>query len=304
MRFALSVGCAIGLSLAPYAATTAQAEQSCTYTLSPLSITVPGGGGSGQVNVTTGAGCAWTASTGTPWLSITTRTGVGSGVVPWTAVTNTLATQRIGILTIAGRDIFVIQYQPSGATSPPGSPRSLSSSVSGSSVTLSWAAPDSGGTPSTYIVAAGSTSGSTNIASFSTGNALTTLTVNNVANGRYFVRVSAQNSRGASVPSNEVTVTVPQECTTLGSPPSALQSSLSGRQATLVWGAPLDAVVTEYVIEVGSGPGMADLAMFHTGSNATTMTAPAAPGTYVVRVRAIGPCGATPPSDEIVVVVR
>src|SRR6187401_1137560 len=94
-RFAL----AFVVLLAP--ASMADAGQGCTFTVNPLSTTVSGDGGSGQISVKTGAGCSWTASTGTPWLSVSLGGGVGSGSVTWVAAANTLRSQRLGSLTVA-----------------------------------------------------------------------------------------------------------------------------------------------------------------------------------------------------------
>ncbi|MBI3490277.1 MAG: fibronectin type III domain-containing protein [Acidobacteria bacterium] len=92
--------------------------------------------------------------------------------------------------------------------SAPGAPTRLAASVNRSTVTLSWNVASSGGLPTSYIVEAGSTSGASNLANFDTGNALTILSTNDVANGTYFVRVRARNAAGTSGPSNEVVAAV------------------------------------------------------------------------------------------------
>src|SRR5918996_267395 len=79
--------------------------QSCTYSLSTLSMIVPGPGGTGTV--TTGPGCPWSASSDKSWLTVLTASGVGSGSVTWSAVANTLPYTRLGYLTIGGISIFV-----------------------------------------------------------------------------------------------------------------------------------------------------------------------------------------------------
>jgi hypothetical protein len=63
--------------------------------------------------------------------------------------------------------------------------------------------------------------------------------------------------------------------------------------------------VTAYVIEAGSGPGLADLAIADTGSTMGTATfARVSRGTYYVRVRAKNACGLSAGSSEVVVTVR
>ena len=294
------------------------AEQGCTYTLAPLTLTVPGTGGTGDVSVTTAPGCGWTASSDKPWISIQPASGVGSATLTWTAVVNSLATQRIGYLTIGGRSIFVVQLQPPAGppppppppppgpppSTPPGAPSQLAAAVSGASLTLTWGAPSSGGTVTNYVLAVGSAPGWTNIGAFSTGTAQTSFSANNVPNGVYFARVSGQNANGTGPASNEVNFTVAPGCTTAPPAPPLLQSSVSGRMVTLTWTAPLNGVVAAYAIEAGSAPLLANLAVVNTGSVATTFSANAAPGTYFVRVRALAACGSSPPSPEVVVDVR
>lgn len=68
----------------------------------------------------------------------------------------------------------------------------LSAVVSGSSVTLSWAAP-----------------GLANLARFALLPGETGLQVPDVPPGTYFVRVRSANGTGEGIASNEVTVTVP-----------------------------------------------------------------------------------------------
>ena len=88
---------------------------------------------------------------------------------------------------------------------PPSSP-SLSHTVSGSTVTLSWAAPAFG--PVTeYIVEAGSATGLSNLAVSRVGNVLTQ-SFAGVPPGTYYVRVRAVNALGASIASNERIVIV------------------------------------------------------------------------------------------------
>ena len=51
---------------------------------------VPIGGGAGSVNVQTTAGCGWTATSGAPWITITSGgSGAGNGAVQFTAAANT-----------------------------------------------------------------------------------------------------------------------------------------------------------------------------------------------------------------------
>jgi Zn-dependent metalloprotease len=82
----------------------------CTYSLSESQVFVGAGGGSGTVSVDTGtSACAWTASTGTPWLSVTSGDGAGTGAAGFTALPNPSATPRTGSITVAGQTVTVYQ---------------------------------------------------------------------------------------------------------------------------------------------------------------------------------------------------
>jgi hypothetical protein len=81
----------------------------CTYTIAPTSQTFPVLGGAGTVTVTTTAACAWTASSNSPWLTITSgAAGTGSGTVGFSVAANPAAS-RTGTLTIAGQTFTVTQ---------------------------------------------------------------------------------------------------------------------------------------------------------------------------------------------------
>lgn len=95
-----------------------------------------------------------------------------------------------------------------GATNAPGAPAAVTAAVSGSTVTLAWTAPLSGGAPTTYWLEAGSAPGASNLANFSTGSTTTGYVATGVPNGTYYVRVRAGNAFGISAASNEVTIVV------------------------------------------------------------------------------------------------
>jgi hypothetical protein len=81
-------------------------------------------------------------------------------------------------------------------------------------------------------------------------------------------------------------------------PPLSLAFSVSGRVVTLTWGASIAA--SEYRIEAGSAPGLADLYSASVGSH-LSLTTPAPPGRYYVRVRARDPHGVSAVSNEVVI---
>jgi hypothetical protein len=184
--------------------------------------------------------------------------------------------------------------------SPPTSPRNLTASIRGSSVTLTWSPPADGRQVSAYRVDVGSAPGLVDLAVIPAG--LTTSFTADAPNGSYFVRVRAQNPVGLSEPSNEVVVTVGAgPCGVPGAPKSRTYSR-SGSTVTLNWIPPAGGPsATSYVVEAGSRTAAADLAIIDTGGAVSTLSATAPPGHYFVRVRGRVACGTGAPSNEVIV---
>ncbi len=90
---------------------------SCSYTLSPPSATFNPPGGNGSVAVVTTAGCAWTATSNTSWLVVTSgSSGNGNGSVGYSVSVNATAGLRTGTLTIGGQP-FTVQQSGGGSCS-------------------------------------------------------------------------------------------------------------------------------------------------------------------------------------------
>ena len=81
---------------------------SCAATINPTSENLPVGGGAGTaVTVTITSGCAWTATTTDPWISVTSgASGNGNGTVNFTATANS-GPSRSGSISIAGQTLAV-----------------------------------------------------------------------------------------------------------------------------------------------------------------------------------------------------
>jgi len=105
----------------------------------------------------------------------------------------------------AEEQLIVANSNPSACTS---APRGLASSVSGSTVTLTWNAPATG-TASSYVVQAGSQAGGADLANFDTGSTAPTLVASGVGSGSYYLRVYGKNACGLSPASNEILMVVP-----------------------------------------------------------------------------------------------
>jgi hypothetical protein len=109
--------------------------------------------------------------------------------------------------TINDTRAAIANYRAAVAADALTPPTGLAASASGTTVTLRWSAPSSG-TPSAYVIEAGSASGLANLTSFSTGSTATVFSASGVGAGTYYVRVRATNGGGTSAPSNEVTLIV------------------------------------------------------------------------------------------------
>ena len=125
--------------------------------------------------------------------------GVGNG----TYYVRVRAVSASGTSAPSNEATLVVGGAPCSA---PGSPSGLAViSNSGGTVVLAWNA--ASGSPTSYIVEAGSASGLSNLANSDLG-LTTTLTATGVGAGTYYVRVRAKNGCGTGAPSNEITLTV------------------------------------------------------------------------------------------------
>ncbi|MQA30720.1 MAG: hypothetical protein GEU82_12930, partial [Luteitalea sp.] len=93
-----------------FTVTQAAAPAACTYTITPAgqSFEVVGGAGT-PVAVAAAAGCTWAATSGVPWITVTSgATGSGNGNVGFRVAFN-IGPARTAALTIAGRTFTVTQ---------------------------------------------------------------------------------------------------------------------------------------------------------------------------------------------------
>ena len=97
------------ITIAGQTFTVSQAAAPCSYSIAPASQTFEAAGGAGTVAVTTGGGCAWTATSNADWLTITSHnSGPGNGTVDFAVAANAGPT-RTGTLTIGGQTFTVTQ---------------------------------------------------------------------------------------------------------------------------------------------------------------------------------------------------
>jgi Putative binding domain, N-terminal/Viral BACON domain len=197
----------------------------CTFAISSDAQSVPASGGSGSVSVVAPPGCAWTAASNLPWISITAgASGTGNGTVNFT-VASTSGPGRSGTLTIAGRTFTVNQGQgctysisPAGQTIPAAG--GSGSFVVNTSQACAWTA--TAGATWISITSGTSGNGPGNVQFTAAANAATGRTGTITAGGQVFT-VTQQTICSAavapetiSVPasggSRNVTITTPAEC--------------------------------------------------------------------------------------------
>ena len=90
--------------------TVTQEAASCTFTLSSVGATLGSSASSGAVGVTAATGCAWTATSGATWITVTGgASGSGNGQVAYSVTANPSTSQRSGTITIAGQTFTVTQ---------------------------------------------------------------------------------------------------------------------------------------------------------------------------------------------------
>lgn len=86
------------------------AGASCSYALAPTSVAASAAGGPESAAITAGVGCAWSANSDVPWLSVTAgAAGSGNGTVAYTVATNTQTSPRTGHITVQGQTLTVSQ---------------------------------------------------------------------------------------------------------------------------------------------------------------------------------------------------
>jgi hypothetical protein len=86
-------------------------------------------------------------------------------------------------------------------------------------------------------------------------------------------------------------------------PPTGLTSRVDGRTVRVEWTPSQESALrTGFVVEAGSGPGLADLVPYRLdGDQTSVVVTDVPPGRYFVRVRAANGSGAGLPSVETVI---
>lgn len=163
----------------------------------------------------------------------------------------------------------------------PGVPTNLRATATGSTVTIDWDEPITGGAPTSYLMQASMSPGGAVVGSLGTNT--TSLQVPGVPNGTYYVRVRALNVVGQSNPTDEVSVTVGTPAGLITLQPAGPVTL--GQSVTLSWQS--TPVMASYTVTVLSGPGISGPTTVATaGCCSALLPIPAnvAPGTYTLVV--------------------
>lgn len=180
----------------------------------------------------------------------------------------------------------------------PAPPTAFAASVSGTSVTLSWAPAAWSTEVSSFTLEAGPTAQSSIFGQVSLAQSPAVFT--DVPPGTYYLRLRSSGPGGVSAPTPDVIATVAPPCVPPGRP--TLSVSFNGGTVTLTWSSSAGSSLATYVLGVGTEPGTENLGIYQVGTLSTLVASPLA-GTYYVRVAATNSCGAGPASATVAVTV-
>ncbi len=260
----------------------------------------------------------WTLPTNGTRTSYRLDVGTASGqsnlqpvVIPATATSATLTaangTTFMRLVAINGAGSSVpsneIRLVVGGPPGPPAAPSDVQVAVDGVTAVFHWASPPTSGVPAQFVLDAGAgTPGLFNLVTgipFGSGFTLAA----SAPPGTYNVQLRGVNAGGSSPGSSELFVTLPTAAFTPSAPALLRANVEPTRLVTLAWTPPFAGAATGYLLEAGTGPGLANLVTFPIGP-APELQVGAPPGTYFVRVRAVNSAGVSVASNEIVVVVQ
>ena len=167
----------------------------CTFSVSPTNASFTAAGGTSTVNVTTSAGCDWTAVSNNSFITINSGAGgSGNGIVNYSVSENTSPSSRSGSMTIAGINVTVTQSGavagcPNALTNPGFESGSAPWVLSGQVVRSTGSFPHSG---IGYMIINGVNS--------SSGTLYQTVTVpSGCSNLRFWLNVTSNEATGAAV---------------------------------------------------------------------------------------------------------
>ena len=223
------------------------------------------------------------------------RTWTSPALPPGSYEVELVAANGAGRSAASNRRAFSI-----GVAVTPEPPSGLTASVADDRVALSWTPAATSPAPAGFVVEAAANGGAafSPVARTDGPSFVTT----RVPTGTWQVRVRSATAGGVSEPSAVISVTT-APCVAPPGPPQAAWAVWTPPSVSVRWSPPSTGSVEEYVIEVGSASGRADLGRLVVPSMRVTHTEQVSALAAFVRVRARNACGESAPSAEIPIVV-
>ncbi len=198
--------------------------------------------------------------------------------------------------TLAGAAASVVSNEvriPIGLDSPPSAPSGVVGLVDGATVALAWRTTFAGGTPAGAVLDVGGSAA----LSLPLGPAETFMFAG-VPAGTYTFAVRTVSASGSSPPSPPLALTFPGACSGSPATPARLIAHRDGRALVVLWEpAAVGPAPTGYLLQV-SGTLTAQVP-----TPQRSVGGSVGPGVYDLRVVAVNPCGASPPTAIQTVVV-
>ena len=97
---------------------TQAAGVSCSYSLSSSTLSFSSAAGSSPIQVSSTAGCSWTAQSNASWISLDTTQGSGAGTINVSVSANSSTSSRTGTVTVATQVLTVTQSATSTNNTP------------------------------------------------------------------------------------------------------------------------------------------------------------------------------------------
>lgn len=208
--------------------------------------------------------------------------------------------RRGSAISSASNESVLVIPSPSAV---PDAPVALSSVSTGGSIVLNWIPAATGPRPTGYVLEAGSAPRLANLARLRLGPS-TTFFMASVPSGTYHLRVRAETPAGESGPSPDTIIT-PNAAGAAPCPPvdipQAPAFTLNARNLGFEWLAANGPPPNGYSFEAALSPGGAPIAVLPLSGTQLAVGAP--PGTFYIRLRAVGSCNTTLRGSEIRVVV-
>jgi Putative binding domain, N-terminal/Viral BACON domain len=232
----------------------------CSFNIDPLSQSFSSQGGTGSASIGAGAGCAWTAASNEPWITLTgPASGSGNGSINYT-VAALSGPARTGTISVAGTQITITQGSGCAISIAPTSANVPAAGGTGSvAVTTAAGCPWSAASSASWLTitsgANGSGNGTVQYSAAATGSVARSATITiggqtftvNQASGCSISLAPTSASVAAGGAKNTVTVTAGAGCTwtaTSGVPWITIASGGSGNGTGTV----------AYTVDATSGP--------------------------------------------------